>query len=113
MKHTNIKYTVGKEVWVRPMDSGLLKGVVVGFELVEPYDPIVKVELRNGGTLDNAFSLDRISPRECDIKSLLLEYIKDMKQLPQVQFSTKEQIEILRMAANKLGLYDAADYLKR
>ena len=43
----------------------------------------------------------------------VLEYVKSMPQLPQVQFSTTEQIEILRMAANKLGLYDAADYLKR
>lgn len=30
----------------------------------------------------------------------------------QVQYSLMEQLEQLRLVANKLGLYDAADYLK-
>jgi len=33
-------------------------------------------------------------------------------QLKQNQSSTRYQLDILRVFANKLGLYDAADYLK-
>jgi hypothetical protein len=33
-------------------------------------------------------------------------------QQPQAQYSLDEQLEVLVVAANKLGLYDAADHLK-
>lgn len=35
----------------------------------------------------------------------------NVKQLGQTQTSLNEQLQILRTFANKLGLYDAADYL--
>jgi hypothetical protein len=42
----------------------------------------------------------------------VIDVIKDIPQQPQVQYDLKRQLEELRFAANKLGLYDAADYLK-
>lgn len=44
--------------------------------------------------------------------SNILDVINSIPQQPQVQYSLMEQLEQLRLAANKLGLYDAADYLK-
>jgi hypothetical protein len=41
----------------------------------------------------------------------LLEVIENTKQLPQVQYSLERQLIELRVMANKLGLYDAADFL--
>ena len=37
--------------------------------------------------------------------------LNKMNQLPQNQTSLMKQCEILRIFANKLGLYDAADFL--
>ena len=37
--------------------------------------------------------------------------IKKISQQPQVQYSLQRQLHELKTAANKLGLYDAADYL--
>lgn len=42
----------------------------------------------------------------------LLEVIKNTEQLPQVQYDLVQQLRELRMMANKLGLYDAADFLR-
>jgi hypothetical protein len=39
--------------------------------------------------------------------------IKTLPQQPQAQYSLDEQLAELRDAANKLGLYDAADYLSK
>lgn len=38
--------------------------------------------------------------------------IKEIEQQPQAQYSMIQQLRELRVAANKLGLYDAADFLK-
>ena len=35
-----------------------------------------------------------------------------IEQLRQTQASTRHQLEVLRVFANRLGLYDACDYLK-
>ena len=43
----------------------------------------------------------------------LLEVIENTKQLPQVQYSLERQLIELRVMANKLGLYDAADFLNK
>tara|TARA_R110000737_G_scaffold273863_1_gene280688 strand:- start:36 stop:182 length:147 start_codon:yes stop_codon:yes gene_type:complete len=43
----------------------------------------------------------------------LLEAIENTKQLPQVQYSLERQLIELRVMANKLGLYDAADFLNK
>jgi len=43
----------------------------------------------------------------------LLETIESTKQLPQVQYDLQRQLRELRAMANKLGLYDAADFIKR
>lgn len=40
------------------------------------------------------------------------EYLNKIEQMPQTQISLNDQLRILRVFANKLGLYDAADYLK-
>ena len=42
----------------------------------------------------------------------LLETIENTKQLPQVQYDLQRQLRELRVMANKLGLYDAADFIK-
>ena len=44
--------------------------------------------------------------------SLYETELKKINSVPQAQFSTDEQLYILREFANKLGLYDAADILK-
>lgn len=38
--------------------------------------------------------------------------LKKIDKLPQTQISTTDQLNILWAFANKLGLYDAADFLK-
>lgn len=40
------------------------------------------------------------------------EELKKIKQCPQRQDSTTDQLEDLIIIANKFGFYDAADYLK-
>ena len=42
----------------------------------------------------------------------VISVIKNIPQQQQVQYSTEQQLFELRIAANKLGLYDAADYIK-
>lgn len=59
-----------------------------------------------------ATCISRIKLRDTPRDYSTLDVIQQMKQLPQVQFDLKRQLEILRIAANKLGLYDAADFLK-
>ena len=44
--------------------------------------------------------------------SLYQEELNKINQLPQTQTSLMKQCEILRIFANKLGLYDAADFLR-
>ena len=41
----------------------------------------------------------------------LLEVIEKTPQLPQVQYDLNRQLIELRVIANKLGLYDAADFI--
>ena len=40
------------------------------------------------------------------------EVIKDIPIQPQKQYSLNQQLSELRTAANRLGLYDAADFIK-
>lgn len=56
-------YEIGQKVWVKPTDSSDLEGSVIGFQKVEPYDPIVEVDF-NGDKRTSAFSLNRINPHE-------------------------------------------------
>jgi len=42
----------------------------------------------------------------------VVDVIKDIPQQPQVQYDLTRQLNELRVAANKLGLYDAADFLR-
>lgn len=42
----------------------------------------------------------------------VLEEVKKIPQQGQVQYDLTRQLAELRIAANKLGLYDAADFLK-
>ena len=45
-------------------------------------------------------------------QSVTMETILKMKPHPQAQYDLNKQLELLIIAANKLGLYDAADYLR-
>jgi len=45
-------------------------------------------------------------------KKTVLNVIGEMPQLNQVRYDLYAQLRELRIAANKLGLYDAADYLE-
>lgn len=42
----------------------------------------------------------------------LLRVIAEIPQQPQRQYGTDEQLRVLQAAANKLGLYDAADVIR-
>jgi hypothetical protein len=42
----------------------------------------------------------------------LVEVIKAIPQQAQRQYDTNEQLRLLQTAANKLGLYDAADRIR-
>jgi len=44
--------------------------------------------------------------------SLVDKVIRNIPQQPQVQYDLTTQLRELRRAANKLGLYDAADFLR-
>ena len=41
------------------------------------------------------------------------EAIKKLPQLPQAQYSLEEQLDELRRIANRLGLYDAAEWIEK
>jgi hypothetical protein len=59
---------------------------------------------------------DKQSEDSCHIDSVsgsALDFVKEIPRLQQSQASLKYQLMILRVAANKLGLYDAADFIKR
>ena len=47
------------------------------------------------------------------VDPVLVEVIHKMPQLPQVQYSTLDQLKFLVDVAVKLGLYDAVDILNR
>jgi len=42
-----------------------------------------------------------------------IEAIKLIPQQPQTQVALDDQLRALQLAATRLGLYDAADYLRR
>ena len=52
------------------------------------------------------------TPTVQDFKSVV-DTIKSIPQQPQVQYDLEQQLRELRQAANKLGLYDAADFLNK
>ena len=58
-----MKYEIGQKVWVKPIDASDLEGIVIGFQKVEPYHPIVEAKYC-GRKFKNAFDLDRINPFE-------------------------------------------------
>ena len=47
------------------------------------------------------------------VGSSALDVARQIPQVPQTQRALNDQLKILRIAANKLGLYDAADFIKR
>lgn len=56
-------YKIGDIVYVKPNDSGVLKGKVKSFQIVENHLPIVECKhpYKKGEMFSNAFDLDRIS----------------------------------------------------
>jgi hypothetical protein len=52
--------------------------------------------------------------RSCtQLPDVYLQELSKVEWIPQTQTSLNEQLQILRQFANKLGLYDASDYLKK
>lgn len=45
-------------------------------------------------------------------KSVTLKVIEEIPQQQQVQYDLHRQLSELRAAANRLGLYDAADFIR-
>lgn len=74
------------------------------------------VQMYNNGFEDGVnFVLQNL--QQCNVSGLLPysiyeEELNKITQLPQTQTSLMKQCEILRIFANKLGLYDAADFLR-
>jgi hypothetical protein len=58
-----------------------------------------------------ADDLEKLTLDDSNCKTVL-DVIKLIPQQVQVQYDLEKQLQELRMAANKLGLYDAADYLR-
>lgn len=58
-----MKYEIGQKVWIKPVDAEDLEGVVIDFQKVEPYSPIVEFEYA-GKKRKNSFCTERISPFE-------------------------------------------------
>ena len=53
--------------------------------------------------------------KNCSIQNVsgsALEVAKQISQVSQTQMALNDQLKILRVAANKLGLYDAADFIR-
>lgn len=49
----------------------------------------------------------------CDaVLTTALDIIKEIQQQEQAQYDLQRQLLELRVAANKLGLYDAADFIR-
>ena len=47
------------------------------------------------------------------LPDVYLQELSKVEWTQQTQVSLNEQLQILRQFANKLGLYDASDYLKK
>jgi len=52
-------------------------------------------------------------PTQRDIDTAAGKAIRLIRQQPQAQYSLEDQLRQLEVAANKLGLYDAADWLEQ
>lgn len=55
--------------------------------------------------MENQLSCDAVLTTSLDI-------IKEIQQQEQAQYDLQRQLLELRVAANKLGLYDAADFIR-
>lgn len=57
-------YKIGDIVWVKPNDANVLKGKVIGFQVVDDHLPIVEADnpYEKGKKFKNAFDLNRINP---------------------------------------------------
>lgn len=93
-------------------------------------DIIKELELNYGYTFakegtDNKWQFEWICEMINDVQNVVtkncnlyivsgssLDVAKQIPQVPQTQMALNDQLRILRIAANKLGLYDAADFIK-
>lgn len=55
---------------------------------------------------------DEVEEQREGLSNVYKTELSNMEQLEQTQVSLNEQLQILRPFASKLGLYDAADYLR-
>lgn len=83
---------------------------------------------QNSGSINDIRKFERLHTKASEFRTIIAELerttidfsecetvvdvIKMIPQQPQVQYDLTKQLSELRIAANKLGLYDAADYLR-
>jgi hypothetical protein len=70
-------YKIGDKVWVKPIDWQDLIGVVIGFQQVEPYNPIIEIDYLDKKII-KAFSLNEINPFvENNFKKQIITILQD------------------------------------
>lgn len=55
------EFKIGEIVWVNPVDHKIIKAKVIGFQKVDPYNPIVEGKTSAGENFKSAFYPDRIN----------------------------------------------------
>lgn len=69
-----------------------------------------------GETDDFKWFQENVKTLKCNqcankVPDTIFSVTKNIPQLPQAQYSLAQQLSELRIIANKVGLYDAADFL--
>ena len=72
------------------------------------FHPFVLVDATNSGVTDKASET-----KERTMQTFKIDNINTLPRFAQTQTDLQEQLVLLRGVANRLGLYDAADHLKR
>jgi len=96
---TNQKQLLNKENWLKYLqlaDEGGLTNNAKANDIVS--------------MIEKAISVTRCCTQLPDV---YLQELSKVEWINQTQIDLKSQLQILRQFANKLGLYDASDYLKK
>lgn len=100
----------GKNHWSLDILSKRRRGYVYSRTIKEVIDKVIENTWRQAkifyGNRSEADVSGSFGPNTYE------EQLNKINQLPQTQTSLMKQLEILRPFANRLGLYDAADYLR-
>lgn len=87
-----MKYNVGDKVWVKPIETGYLAGVVISHQKIGEFNPIIEFEYA-GKKKSNAFTLNRIMKMKTsdEIFEMLkkektnISFLRLIKSLPKVE----------------------------